>query len=166
MLSTLNAQVIESRLDAKYGSRRCTETKKTLDVDDATASRVRFCPLPDPVDNVATYIPRRTSLDVRRTVLVDTYLHCPDLQDVRHVRTVPPSLTGIARWGMRDVSRPGPVRVDDDVVALVSSQEVGALLIEVARSTFGLPPTKVTRLVMHMCTNDAVAREWLACFGH
>lgn len=169
MLATLNAQIMETRLDAKYGARRrCTVTKtESTAIDEPMASTVRFCPLPKPsVVGVGAYTPRPTSLDARRKAFVDTYIDCPDLQDVRHICTVPASLTSIARWGMRDVVRPGPVHVGGDVVALVSSRQVGALLVEVTRNTSDLPSHKCTRLVMHMCTNDAIAREWLECFGY
>ena len=88
-----------------------------------------------------------------------------ELRDLCHIATVPVCLTHVARAGMRHVPIPGPLRIHGIYVAVVSTREVGALLFEVVRNTRGLEATRCTRLVAHMCTTDAVAMEWLACFG-
>lgn len=42
---------------------------------------------------------------------------------------------------------------------------VASLLSKVVNETSGLSPRKCPRLVMHMCTNEAIAREWTDCFS-
>ena len=93
------------------------------------------------------------------------YRKAGDLQDLRDIVTVPACLKHVARAGMRHVLAPGPVRIHDIHVAVVSTREVGALLFEVVRNTCGLEPSRCTRLVAHMCNTNAVAMEWLTCFG-
>ena len=171
MLHPLDDAFMQRRLDAKYGTARspcAVRTEDTVASNVLDDMRIRFLCVPtqgDPLNGSAAYIPRALAVDARRERLCDMYRRAGDLQDLRDIVTVPGSLEHVARAGMRHVLVPGPVRIHGKHVAVVSTREVGALLFEVARNTCGLEPRRCTRLVAHMCKTDAVAMEWLACFG-
>ena len=81
-------------------------------------------------------------IDARRAKLVQVYSKEADLDDLRKITSVPPSL----RSGHDD--------------------EVSALLLEVHRALRDLlPAKKCARLVARMCKHKETAKEWLACFG-
>ena len=111
------------------------------------------------------YAPRSHAMDSRRQHLCDVYRSADELHDLRDIVTVPTCLMHVVRAGMRHVLSPGPVRIHDMIVAVVYTRDVGALLYEVVQNTCDLEARRCTRLVAHMCKNDTVAMEWLACFG-
>jgi hypothetical protein len=155
-------------MDAKYGSAPCAvRAKDTVTVDAMDDACIRFlvAPAQSTHHDAAAYVPRSLAVDARREHLCNVYRDVAELQDLRDIATVPTCLAYVARVGMRHVFAPGPVRVRDVPVAVVSTREVGGLLFEVVRNTCGLEPRRCARLVAHMCRKDAVAMEWLACFG-
>ena len=171
MLHPLDDAFVRRRMDAKYGSTRSPCAGRTEDpvvIDAVDDMRLRFLNAPAQSDShkrFVAYVPRSLAVDARRERLCAAYINVDELQDLRDIVTVPSCLTHVARAGMRRVLAPGPIRIHDIHVAVVSTREVGALLDEVVRNTSGLEPSRCTRLVAHMCKTDAVALEWLACFG-
>lgn len=171
MLHPLDDAFVQRRMDAKYGSTRSPCAGRTEDpvaIDAVDDMRIRFLHVPAQSDShkrSVAYVPRSLAVDARRERLCAAYRDVDELQDLRDIVTIPSCLTHVARAGMRRVLVPGPIRIHDVHVAVVSTREVGALLDEVVRNTGGLEPSRCTRLVAHMCKTDAVALEWLACFG-
>lgn len=169
MLHPLDGAFVRRRMDAKYGSSPppCAARAEDVVTDVVAGTCVRFLPTPaqSTRNDSVVYVPRSLPVDARRTHLCDVYRNADELQDLRDIVTVPPCLTHLVRTGMRHVTAPGPVRIHGIPMAVVSTREVGALLFEVVRNTCDLEPRHCTRLVAHMCRNDAVAREWSACFG-
>jgi len=169
MLHPLHDAFVQRRMDVKYGSAPCavrTEEADTTQTSDGVC--IRFLAPPEKEGtcrDVVEYAPRSRAVDARRRHLCDVYRSTGELQDLRDIVSVPPCMMHVVRSGMRHVFAPGPVRIHDMIVALVSTREVGALLFEVVRNTSDLEPRHCTRLVAHMCKTDAVAMEWLACFG-
>lgn len=106
-------------------------------------------------------------MDVKRERLLNVYRHAPEIQDIRSIGSVPPSLVRLTHARMkRNSSDLAPVvSIDGEMVALVASRQMGALLVEVVRNTLGLSASACVRLVVDMCTHEAIAREWLECFG-
>jgi hypothetical protein len=169
MLHPLDDAFVQRRMDAKYGSVRlpsavCTTETLAYATDD-TFIHFIDAPVEGTLGVSVVYAPRSNALDSRRQRLCDVYRCAGELLDLRDTITVPACLMHIARAGMRHVSSPGPVRIHDMLVAVVSTRNVGALLYEVVRNTCDLEARRCTRLVAHMCKNDAIATEWLACFG-
>lgn len=122
-------------------------------------------PVEGTLDMSIVYAPRLHSVDSRRQHLCDVYRNADELQDIRDIIAVPTCLTHIVHAGLRHVFSPGPVRIHNMFVALVSTRNVGALLYEVVQNTCDLEARHCTRLVAHMCKNETVAAEWLACYG-
>ena len=132
---------------------------------DETSIRFLDAPVEMTLGVPVVYAPRLHAVDSRRQHLCNVYRNADELQDLRDIIAVPTCLTHIVHAGMRHVFSPGAVRIDDIFVAVVSTRSVGALLYEVVQNTCDLDARCCTRLVAHMCKNDAVATEWLACFG-
>jgi len=169
MLHPLDDAFVQRRMGAKYGSTRSpcavrAEDTVTETLDDMC---IRFivAPVQGTRNDSVVYAPRLSDVDARREHLCDVYRNTVELQDLCDIVTVPACLMHIVRAGMRHVFEPGPVRIHDTLVAVVSTRDVASLLFEVVRNTCDLEPRRCTRLVAHMCKNDAVATEWLACFG-
>lgn len=157
-------------MDDKYGSARlfsalCTAETIAADMTDETSIRFLDAPVEKTRGVSVLYAPRSYAVDLRRQHLCDVYRSADELQDLRDIVTVPTCLLHVVRAGMRHVFSPGAVRIHDMLVAVVSTRDVGALLYEVVQNTCDLEARYCTRLVAHMCKNDAVAAEWLACFG-
>lgn len=170
MMLPLDDAFVHRRMDAKYGSAPwspCAVRAEDTTPDPMDGTRIRFlvAPAQSTCNDSATYVPRSLAVDARRKHLCDVYRNADELQDLRYIVTVPTCLAHVARAGMRHVLTPGTVRIHDLPAAVVSAREVGALLFEVVRNTCDLEPCRCARLVAHMCKNDAVAMEWLACFG-
>ena len=169
MLHPLDGAFVQRRMDTKYGASRppCAvraEDTVTNSMDD-TCVRFLVAPAQSTRNDSAAYAPRSLAVDARRKRLCDVYRNVDELQDMRYIVTVPACLMHVTRAGMRHVFAIGSVRIRGMPVALVSTREVGALLFEVVRNTCDLEPRHCTRLVAHMCKNDNIATEWLACFG-
>ena len=169
MLHSLDDAFVQRRMDVKYGSvSGAVRTEVTNTIQTSDGACIRFLAAPDEegaCHGGMEYKPRLHAVDARRKHLCDVYRNAGELQDLRDIVSVPPCMMHVVRSGMRHVFTPGPVRIHDTIVALVSTREVGALLFEVVRNTGDLEPRHCTRLVAHMCKTDAVAMEWLACFG-
>lgn len=169
MLHPLDGAFVQRRMDSKYGSARspCAVRADDTVTDAMDAMCIRFlaAPAQSTRNDSMAYVPRSLAVDARRKHLCDVYRNTGELQDLRYIVTVPTCLSHVARAGMRHVLAPGAVRIHDIPVAVVSTREVGALLFEVVRNTCDLEPRLCARLVAHMCRNDAVAMEWLVCFG-
>ena len=167
MLHSLDDAFVRTRLDAKYGVSQSVFPVTSQMGETMDEQPLRFTPTPsEPTRDITTvYAPRLHLVDERRARLLDLYRNTFELQDLRDIVSIPTSLTHITRCGLRHVRTSGQVRIDGQVVVIVPSREVGALLFQVARNTSGLQPSSCTRLVSHMCHNEVVASEWIACFG-
>lgn len=169
MLHSLDDAFVCARLDAKYGVSHTIFSVPSVIYEDSSVDEkpLHFAPLPsERVRNTtAVYVPRLHPVDDRRTRFLNVYRNVSALQDLRDISSVPTTLAHVARPGLRHVLTSGPVRMNGTVIAVVSSREVGALLVEVVRHTSGLQEILCTRLVAHMCNNAGVAMEWIACFS-
>lgn len=169
MRSTLDDAFVCSRLDAKYGPvvvpRAVREGGSESETVDTTCIRFFAVPIERSRNASVVYVPRPHVVDARRRRFCDVYRDAAELQDLRNIVVVPTCLMHVARAGMSRVIASGPVRIHGNIIAVVSSREVGALLYQVVLNTTGLEPRFCTRLVAHMCKNEIVANEWLTCFG-
>ena len=139
MLNPLTDTFVRDRLEKKYGPRRPTRIRAPN-----ASHRVRFVSSRRSFPERSPYTPRPRPLDERRKRLLSMYTSA-DVQELRHDTHVPECLRVLFPKDSKDL--------------------VALLLSKVINETSGLSSAKCPRLVMHMCANEHIAREWMDCFS-